>query len=298
MQPKGVYFDENVVTSWSDLSERHYLEEIFKALDENHNFFSTHQIHVRSSNPGNDPIPFSPNDDPDKKRVLIYLSESKLKTLPHWITKNYEISFRHHNPQDSSQVLAFPHGYEKSTADFDTVVPWSDRNINVFFSGALNEHRMSFYKEIFGKKIIPNKVLLKLLKSKFKGHFDFQHRSNGMDIQFNNGWKTGLNAKEYSEKLSHCKISVCARGYFSPESFRHHESMRLGCIVISDLLPDTCLYKDSPIIQLASWRDFNKTVKSLLESEEECFELHHRSLEWWEKKWSPEAVAKRMAERI
>ena len=94
------------------------------------------------------------------------------------------------------------------------------------------------------------------------------------------------------------KIALCPPGNTSPETSRHYEAMRAGCVIISTGLPDTRFYKGAPFIILKDWKSLKCTVRELLMQPDKMQELHLATLDWWEDKCSEGAVAKYMTSKI
>mgnify|MGYP001628136024 FL=1 len=82
------------------------------------------------------------------------------------------------------------------------------------------------------------------------------------------------------------------------ECFRHFEAMRAGCVIISEPLPDTPFYKDSPLIQIKDWNEGCKVVEDLLNDESKLEEIHRKTLSWWKEKCSEQATAQYIIENI
>ncbi|MGB3515679.1 MAG: hypothetical protein WBA43_04430 [Elainellaceae cyanobacterium] len=95
---------------------------------------------------------------------------------------------------------------------------------------------------------------------------------------------------DYSEKLMNAKICLAPRGT-SLETFRYFESLRYGCILISEPVPKHWFYEDSPAIYLDNWNDLPAVIENLLSDEKRLLDLHHKALDWWQNYCSPRAVA-------
>lgn len=105
--------------------------------------------------------------------------------------------------------------------------------------------------------------------------------------------------KEYSEVLSRTQISLAPRGGGnSGDSTRICESLRYGCVVISDRLPDRWFYRGSPIIQIDDWKEMHEAVADLAASPSTMERLGAQSLAWWENVCAERPVAEFMAETM
>lgn len=219
-----------------------------------------------------------------KKKVLIYLSNQYYEINPA-LPGDFFAIFKCHLPQDvvKERIFHFPLGYVKDTVEQE-VKEISTRNTKVFFSGNLNKKRVTLYKalanssvpDIFYAPVIRlSKKIPKLLTRDFSGVFPSSY------IHFTNGFKKGLNALEYSKVIYDSQIVFCPGGFLKNETYRHFESMRAGCVIISEKLPDTYLYKDSPIIQVNSWREGVEVAKFLLNDPAKLKQYHEATLNWW-----------------
>jgi hypothetical protein len=94
----------------------------------------------------------------------------------------------------------------------------------------------------------------------------------------------------YAAMMMHTRICVCPRGT-RMETFRIHEGLRFGCIVISQRLPDFWFFRGSPVIQLDDWAELPGIVQALRADPERMRRLHEESLRWWREVCSPSAVA-------
>jgi hypothetical protein len=179
--------------------------------------------------------------------------------------------------------------------------PLAKREINVFFSGNLNANRLDFYRQFsWLRKVPPSDLrsyrlrlaLLKVLKAtKVNLNRDVSGSFTDSFIQFTGGFRQGLQPNEYAHKLSDTKIALCPPGFHSAETIRHFEAMRMGCVVVSALLPPNPFYIGSPIIQVKSWRDLHSSINKLLSDQKRLEMLSEQSTIWWKAKCSPEALA-------
>jgi hypothetical protein len=110
-------------------------------------------------------------------------------------------------------------------------------------------------------------------------------------IRFSNGFHCGLTPEEYSARLYDSQIVLCPPGLSQPETIRHYEAMRAGCIVILEPLPDTYFYRNSPIIIIRNWREAQQKILHLLANPAEMVSLQHQILDWWNNRCAEKAAA-------
>ncbi|MFO7823119.1 MAG: hypothetical protein R6V72_04215 [Cyclobacterium sp.] len=307
----NVYYEEESNYRFEDLNESLFIRRLIEELKEflgprffNYEFFiySNHKVNKRNPDSCKDTMPPSGNLSTSRKKVLLYFSDEG-GLDPSFYSNKYFAIFKAYIGEKAlaSNVFPLSLGYVNAVPEFpDKSV--KNRKYNVFFRGNLNMNRINFYRT-FSKlryllppeRIITHEYYRKLL---LKIKSDFSNFFEKSIVIFNDGFKVGFSPEKYGEVLSESKIVLCPKGYFMTECFRHFEAMRAGCIVISEPLPDTPFYKDSPIIQIGNWDQGLKIIRSLLEDEERMEEIHQQTRRWWIEKCSEKATASYIAERL
>ncbi len=195
--------------------------------------------------------------------------------------------------QSEGNVFYFPLGYANGKEH--EITPILERRNNVFFMGQLNRSRIKLYKEIAGLRYIPDNILLTIkrflpadLSSKFKNS----------KIGFTSAFKSGLDSSAYNEFLYNSRIIICPYGAVTPETFRHYEAMRAGCIVITLKMPEVLPFNGAPIIQLNNWGQLWSTIHDLLNDEPRMQKIHQETLLWWENVCSEKSVAEYVIKKI
>lgn len=233
------------------------------------------------------------------RNVLLYLSDESA-SVPTELAGHYTAIFKAYLNSDRGlgNIFPLPLGCVDGVVTLP-VVPVSERSLQVFFSGNLNVNRISLYKEFTPLRVVPDVWVERVLgrsrmRSVARAIFgaDFSGQFDSAYIRFTKSFGDGLSRGEYAEKLYNARIALCPRGFHSPETFRHYEAARAGCVIVSQPLPDTVLYRDAPIIQSATWAEGLKTVHELLQDERELARAQEKTLAWWDARWSAEAVAR------
>ena len=229
---------------------------------------------------------------PSKKRVVIVIGELAdcLEFDDSLIFKTYY----QHSRAPSRNVFPFPLGYN-GKLDWPEEINQSEKQISVFFSGNLHKGRENMYDFFSGLRFLPFPMKVRL--QNFLGR-TFDHWYDGGYIRFTNGFATGLSPSQYLQKIVNAKIALCPPGSVKMETFRHYEALRAGCLVVSEQLPETPFFKNSPIIQTDSWPEAHGRIEHLLENLEEYSDLASKSLQWWEEVLSERAVAKYLSRII
>lgn len=291
------YCPESWVTE-DKLCETKYLEDTMTHLRDIFPEFDNYEFSILSTQDGDvTPAIRSVN----KKNILIWISD-ELGYYPSDLSHKFDFIFKSYIKQTEGNISPFPLGYVTEVPEF----PYKDisqRKYNVFFSGNLNPNRRPFYYSLCRRllKILPSSFNPKYLINhytkdhilKIKSSFDnnFPHPSI---IRFTNKFMSGISPEEYGKILSDTKIVLCPKGFHSTECYRHYEAMRAGCVIISEKLPNTYLYKDSPIIQVDNWNNIYGIVEDLLSNNTRLNELSLASRKWYEDTLSEKATAERM----
>jgi len=293
-------FYESPFYPFDDLNEAIFIKMIFSSLNQLMKAeFMEYEFYILSSGWEQDKLPESVSYMTNKKKVLIYISDNS-GNVPYYLSPYYFAIFKVHLQLGKflvNNIFNFPLGYVKNVPKFP-VLNITERKFSVFFSGNLNRNRLPFFFNLFFAKN-PVKIIKKgieiLIKIKFLKNlftiFKFDFKFSNSYIRFTNGFKKGISPEKYGEIISDSKIVLCPKGFNLPECFRHYEAMRAGCVIISEKLPPTHFYSDSPIIQIQNWKDGFDIINKLLKDDVELVKKSGLTLEWWEKRCSEEATA-------
>lgn len=296
----NVTYDQNSSYPWEDLNEKDFLTDFFSNLKSimGSDFLKWNFYILSSHNP--DIIPQSVLEVKPNK-VLFFISDESC-TVPLNLSKSYDFIFKSYITQANSKLNIFPFalGCVKDVPALKGPVI-SEREYNIFFSGNLNKNRLPLYREfhpIF--KHLPKSIALPFVHSWRKTGWprlkdDFSTNFERSNIVFSRKFKGGLTPIEYAGYLANSKIVFCPRGFNSYETFRHMEALRAGSIVISEPLPETIFYKNSPIITVPNWKVGLRKARELLADNDRLIEIQKKSITWWEDVCSEPAVAKYVA---
>jgi Glycosyl transferases group 1 len=103
------------------------------------------------------------------------------------------------------------------------------------------------------------------------------------------------NQTTYAEILGRCKISLVPRGTCY-DTYRFFESLKAGCVVICEPLPDRWFYEGHPGIIIKNWRDLPRLLDRLLEDPDLLERKSREGLRFYNERCTQEVVAKRMVE--
>jgi len=106
-----------------------------------------------------------------------------------------------------------------------------------------------------------------------------------------------LDPEAYTRALANTKIALAPRGNFD-ETFRLFEAAKLGCVIVSDPLPQRWYYQGSPVVSIPKWSVLPGVLKGLLADPANLAELSRRTRQWWDSTLSEAAVANHIAKRL
>lgn len=296
---------ESTGYKYEQLLERDYLEAVYRCLCAELGCGMDDYEFLLWSAMGDGQYPTSTQSGIRNKRVLIHISD-ETSSVPLHLTGRFTAIFKCFLPREypRESIYALPLGY---TSGFPggQVLPTLQRRFNVCFVGCLQENRFGLLTVLSqlarssqdhiasdGTRTAEDRsapgAILRDLSNAFPQSF----------IQFTSGFAKGLDRTAYGTILRDSKIALCPAGWKSSETFRHFEAMRAGCILVSDVLPNTRIYRNAPIIQIRDWRSLDKIVSGLLSDTKRMAELQQMSLEWWTNVCSEKAVAAFIAGQI
>jgi hypothetical protein len=229
-----------------------------------------------------------------RKKMVLCVGDESTRTNYSFLDE-VDIIFRMYLPEDKrGTIYHVPVGPSRHFAP-DKLVPFAERPRNVFFSGNLHQGRAGLYRALTGLPPLPFAVLHRLRR--IVGE-QFDKVFPASTIRFSTGFHNGIVPHEYARFVGESKIILCPAGIESPESMRHFEAASLGCVVVTEQMPDVTVYRNAPFITLSSWRELKPTIASLLREPARLLDLHHKTLDWWHTTAQPPAVGKLMQERM
>lgn len=303
---ENVYLDPNSEHQWDELIQRDFLKDTFHALQEfldselqDVKFYVFSPYHA-------DRVPASIAFK-EQRKVLIFLSDEADSVTPTVLSPYYIAIFKPSMRVEKAgeNIHTMSLGLANGVPEIPGR-PMHDRYVDVLFTGNLNRNRYPLY---FAFHPILRKIP-KFAHSRFF-HFiaksplgrlltrDFSDDAHGVRlINFTSGFGKGLSRDAYGKMLADSRIVLAPRGFVSAETFRHLEALRAGAVVVSDRLPDTFLYRNSPIICVDEWGDGLHVVDSLLQDPDRLESLQAAGLRWYNEKLSPRATARWIIEKV
>jgi hypothetical protein len=193
--------------------------------------------------------------------------------------------------QAATRTMMIPLG---CFADFEPdVIPMCDRDFDYAFLGSItynaNEKKwfhafMESPKEL-ARRMMCESIREISLRDRWRG---FLHTTGDMKESMSN-------QATYADILGRCKISLVPRGTCY-DTYRFFESLKAGCVVICEHLPDVWFYKGHPGITIKDWRDLPHLLDRLLSDPELLERKSEEAIKFYNERCAQEAVAKRIVE--
>ena len=165
-------------------------------------------------------------------------------------------------------------------------LPIEQRPVDVFFAGVLAASGWTLRASVAARKQMATGVALAQQALP-------QHRIETLLASPVSNKR--LSPEAYTQTLANAKIALTPRGNFD-ETFRLFEAAKLGCVIISDPLPQRWYYQGCPVISISKWTALPEVLSELLVDTPKLAEISQRTRQWWDSTLSEEAVARFVAQ--
>jgi Glycosyl transferases group 1 len=237
------------------------------------------------------PRPIYLDGIPTSAKHLSYLAQYSYKYFQYVmglvsILRNREWPHIH---ESTTSTMMIPYG---CFADFEPdVIPMCDRDLDYAFLGSVtynaNEKKW-FHAAMESPKELARRVMCEGIQEVSRGDrwHGFLHATNDMKESISNP----LN---YADILARSKISLVPRGTCY-DTYRFFESLKAGCVVICEPLPDLWFYEGHPGITITDWRDLPQLLDRLLSDPELLERKSQQGVKFYNERCAENVVADRM----
>jgi hypothetical protein len=196
----------------------------------------------------------------------------------------------------SATVHHIPLGYHSLPPA--EIPPWEHRANDVFFAGSIRQaavERKLLPKIPNPKQVVRNDMAESLKRLAAEKHWRLKLLLAESFVPHAVAWGLAtegstISTDQYMREMANSRICLAPRGT-SFETFRHYEAASVGCIVVSDRLPNTWFYQNIPFIFVKDWRKIDKVLDRLPQDLAKLRTLHEQTLRWWIDRLSPAALA-------
>jgi hypothetical protein len=172
-----------------------------------------------------------------------------------------------------------------------SVVPMSSRDIDYAFLGSVtynSSEKKWFHAFMESPKEAARRMMCESIREvsaagRWRG---FLHATGDMKESMSN-------QATYAEILGRCKISLVPRGTCY-DTYRFFESLKAGCVVICEHLPNAWFYEGHPGVTIKDWRSLPALLDRLLTDGELLERKSEEAIKFYNERCTQEVVAKRM----
>jgi hypothetical protein len=233
-----------------------------------------------------------------KRPLILFVAGHEAPDLPEEVIKSASIVFKQYlDPkfgQKYKHLFRIPVGPSSVFPD-TPLVDFEKRDCNVFFAGNLHKGRQRLYQQLSGLTLLPFPVLYRLREYLKK---DFSALIPTSTITFSSQFHSGFSAADYAARLASAKIVLCPYGVDQTETMRHFEAGKQGCVIVSDVMPDTFYFRKAPFIIIRNWKNVKKEILELIAEEKLLQQKHEAILAWWKQCCSIEALTNFVIETV
>lgn len=179
---------------------------------------------------------------------------------------------------------------------FDVInAPIKERDINYAFLGSIDYDPRK--KKLLHRIFQPPKLVSRNLMMKAIDRFQLRGDMPNKIFLTGDFEESIKNRHMYLMTLENCRISICPRGS-NLETYRFFESMKSGCVVVCEPLPDTWFYREHPGITIKNWDELPSVLSRLLSDENLMQQISDDAVRYWNRCASEAAVGKRVIDFI
>ena len=171
------------------------------------------------------------------------------------------------------------------------VIPMCDRDFDYAFLGSVtyNASEKKWFHAVmespkeFARRMMCESIREVSLGERWRG---FLHTTSDM--------KESISSElNYADILARSKISLVPRGTCY-DTYRFFESLKAGCVVICEPLPDVWFYEGHPGITIKDWRDLPQLLDRLLSDPELLERKSQEGVKFYNERCAENIVADRM----
>jgi hypothetical protein len=109
---------------------------------------------------------------------------------------------------------------------------------------------------------------------------------------FTSRWSSGVSPALYKAQLLNARVVLCLRGNIGVETYRQYEAASAGCVVVTERMPDTCVFRGNPFVEIDDISQWLPALRALVsEGDEALIQRGRATRQFWEDRLSPKATA-------
>jgi len=296
---QNVYLDSASEYDLFSVHERLYIEQLLLKLGEilNKDFqeFEFYFLFAHSSSVVPDSVSIK------KANKILFWFGDESGSFPGHLSDFYTVIFKSYIIKEDLNIFLNPVGYVNEFAALKTRK--SKKDIRVFFSVNLNLNRIELYRILFFRnfkflrflKVIPRRTSRKIFR-RLRKRLKTNLSAGNSVFLFSHQWKSGLDYNKYHNYLLRSTFSLCPKGFYSSETFRHLESLHAGCIVISEKMPEVSIYQNHPFLVYNNLQELEQILDKIEKKEFDEDELLKCHQIFYQKSFTLFSITSRIAQ--
>jgi hypothetical protein len=216
-----------------------------------------------------------------------------------WYTHLKSVWARSHPPAEyhapirkEPLTLRIPLGYHSQVEV--PYIPIKDRELDLFFAGevrhAVPKTSYKYYTST-SKFEVRGQLFRELDKIKNDWNIDWDAIAS---VDKNRNAKA---FNTYSEKMMNTRICLAPRGTL-PDTFRHFEGMRAGCMIVSNPVPVEPYLYGAPMLLINHWSEIRGILNKYGRNYDFIEEMGNKANTWWKTRLTPEIIGRYIAEEL
>jgi hypothetical protein len=185
--------------------------------------------------------------------------------------------------------LRIPLGYHSQVEV--PYIPIKDRTLDMFFAGEVRHPvAKTEYKYWTSTSKFEVRGQLKRELDKLKDQWRIDFGAIASTDSKRNAQAFGT----YSEKMMNTRICLAPRGTL-PDTFRHFEGMRAGCLIVSNPVPVEPYLYGAPMLLIDHWCELAGILKKYGRNYDFMQEMGDKAMAWWNTRLTPEIIGRYIA---
>ena len=317
----------SAAVSWNQMTEREYFEDCLTHLLRDDRVASEYSFFIasdlndpsylqqfrkfqrkrRHSFPIDDVEPVG--TDPSRKPVLLYLSRESAIPVSSKTSARFHTVFQTPLTMPKASERIFPLQIGAFNGVWCSERPTEKvRDVALLFAGMLTQARARVVVRVSERKnwrtilydlvshVPSTRLLQKLVDIVSPPPFAKGLRGR---IIFTSRWAGGVTPALYKAQLLNSRAVLCLRGNICVETFRHYKSASAGCIVITQRMPDTYVFRGNPFVEVDDINGWLPALQALAnEGDEALAKRSQANRQFWEDRLSPRAAAEYISRQL
>lgn len=320
--PTGVAYwlapQQSAVVSWNQMSEREYFEACLTHLLRDERVASEYSFLLASDL--NDPsylwqfrkFPpqrYVPADDiepvgidPNRKPILFYMSRESAVPVSSKTSARFHTVFQTLLTTPKANERVFPLQLGAFNGCWHRERPTEQvRDVELLFAGVLTPARTRVLARVSDRmnwrtifyhfvSLSPSTRLLRTLVG-IVSPPPFAKGLRGQTF-VTSRWSDGVSPALYKAQMRNARVVLCLQGNIGVETYRHYEAASAGCVVVTQRMPDTCVFRGNPFIEIDDISEWLPALLALAnEGNEALIQRGQAARQFWEDRLSPGAAA-------